>query len=214
MSFLEDSSDHIDESFGPGTDLVVSMLAALLLILVQILRPSPKEEDVDRRPQQIIEIRDSYDEEPLFEKDNAVLTAFAKEQLVREMPAFLSALRSDCCNQLLIEGHASPEAPSSFSAMQRERWNLSLSVERSMAVIDFLYTEGIPYECMSLAGFGRSHSKVLGSWLGADKGRTMRIWDERSGVLAREIDERSLASERLVRILGIHHERSLCRLER
>ena len=213
MNLADDYSQQPDESFGPGTDLVVSLLAVLLLILIQLLNAQNLHSFEEQKgPQQILVIEENYDEKPLFEKDKSTLTPHARLQLRRSRSAFVDALESNCCNQILIEGHASPDAPSSLSASERERWNLSLSIDRSLAVIDYLYSLGIPYECMSLAGFGRSHSQVLGSWLGRDDQRNIHMWDISSAEFVKRVDQHALASERLVRISGIKHERSVCQI--
>ena len=204
MSSYGEPSLDSDESFGPGTDLVVSLLAVLLLLLFLVVREQRE------APKQLLEIREGYNEEPLFEKDKAGLTPRAMEQLRQKVPDFLAALESDCCNQLLVEGHASPEAPSALDIKGREQWNLKLSIERSMAVVDYLYHLGFPYECMSVAGFGRSHSVTLTSWLGADPSRSIDRWDETGRAIVEEVGESTLAAERVVKIFGIRHESSLC----
>ena len=218
MSFHEDPSQAPDESFGPGTDLVISLFAMLMLLLVLAVRalyvasaalPEPETQSAN-----LWELREDYREEPLFERDKAVLTPRAKAQLLHEVPAILDALETSYCNQLLVEGYASPEAPSRLSRAARERWNLKLSVDRSMAVIDYLYRHGVPYECMSVTGFGRSHSLVLANWLKYDPMRSIIEWDDEWGDWASEIGETALAEERVVRIFGIYHESSLCDLTR
>jgi len=218
MTGYDDPSLHPDESFGPGTDLAVCLVAVLLLLssLVLLERqpepPPPEEAPVvvePAQPEQTWTIQEGYGEEPLFEKDRAVLTPTAKRQLQNQLHEMLDALVSDSCNQLLIEGHASPEAPAGRPSDQQERWNVKLSADRAMAVADYLYWQGIPYECMSFSAFGRSHSRVLGDWLrGAAGRRSIRTWDA-TGAPA---EEEELAPERLVRIFGTRHPDSLCDL--
>ncbi|HEX5719303.1 MAG TPA: OmpA family protein [Thermoanaerobaculia bacterium] len=238
MIFPEDDpSGRSDESFGPGTDLVVSLLAALLLLIpifvrsfrlvsylerletvpadVTVLRTELEKckNDFDAR-KQIWEFRETYRDEPLFERNRDGLTAAAKQQLDAKVKTFQDALVAGGYNQLLIEGHASPETMLAGDTRQRERWNLALSLLRSMAVADYLYKRGIPYECMSVAAFGRSHSLSLKSWLEEDPVRTVQDWDEGGRNLVDQIGEATLADERLVRVFGIRHEQSLCALSR
>lgn len=234
----EDPSGRSDESFGPGTDLVVSLLAALLLLIpifvqsfrlmsyLQQLAVVPVEDvstlrielekckqEFDAR-KQIWEFRETYRDEPLFERNRDGLTAAAKRQLDEKIEIFQGALVTGGYNQLLIEGHASPETMLAGNARQRERWNLALSLLRSMAVADYLYERGIPYECISIAAFGRSHSSLLRSWLEEDPARTVQGWDEEGYNLVDQVGESALSGERLVRVFGIRHERSLCDLSR
>jgi hypothetical protein len=206
VSLYDEPSVEPDESFGPGTDLVISLLAILLLLLALAA--------IEQRqaPRQLWELREDYREKPLFGQNDAELTERARQQLRQELPAFLDALESDWCNQLLVEGYASPEAPPDLDRKERERWNLGLSARRSMAVSDYLNDLGIPYECMFISGYGRSHSAVLASWLNADPDRTVVIWDDQA--LEEQHGEQVLSPERIVRILGISHDSSLCSLSR
>jgi outer membrane protein OmpA-like peptidoglycan-associated protein len=214
-----------DESFGPGTDLVVSLLAALFLLIplaVQSVRLlnylSRAREDavrasVECRPEpekQIWEFRESYQEEPLFEKNHAGLTEAAKRQIRAQWPAFEEALRGGLYNQLLVEGHASPEISPRSPTNQRERWNLQLSLERALAVADYLHELGLSYECISVTGFGRSHSSALREWLEGSSERSLQQWDDGEEDVMKQTEGSDLAGERLVRVLGIHHESSLC----
>ena len=123
------------------------------------------------------------------------------------------ALAGEECNQLLIEGYASPEVPADRRRHEQERWNLKLSGDRAMAVADYLYWQGVPYECMSVSAFGRSHSKTLAGWLRPPGGRrSLFEWDAAMPEAAGEVGEARLAPERLVRIFGTHHPDSLCEL--
>ena len=215
MSWQQDPSLEPDESFGPGTDLVISLFAVLLLILVLALRvlsvSEVKSIEPEHQPKNLWTLQQRYPEEPLFEQDKAVLTAHTMKQLDLILPTIRSALDGESCNQLLVEGYASPEAPAGLPRRERERWNLELSVNRSMAVVDYLHDHNIPYECISVTGFGRSHSPTLGEWLGSDSFRSVADWDEHWGA-QRDIDDVILARERIVKIFGIQHENSLCGL--
>lgn len=218
MSWLEDPSLEPDESFGPGTDLVISLFAVLLLLLalaVHALDTPIAKPDGPESPTKILwTLEQRYKEEPLFEQDRAVLTIYAKEQIALELPAIRRVLESDSDNQILVEGYASPESPPNLTRQERERWNLKLSVDRSIAVVDYLYEHGIPYECMSVTGFGRSHSVLLSEWLEKDSARTVPGWDSAGATPVAEAGEKKLAKERIVRILGIRHRSSICGLAR
>jgi len=213
--FDDDPSLHPDESFGPGTDLAICLVAVLLLLsaLVLVSRPEEHAHPEPQQPKQVWIIQERYGDEPLFEKDRATLTATAKAQLKRQLQAMTDALAGEECNQLLIEGYASPEVPADRRRHEQERWNLKLSGDRAMAVADYLYWQGVPYECMSVSAFGRSHSKALAGWLRPPGGRrSLFEWDAAMPEAAGEVGEPKLAPERLVRIFGTHHPYSLCEL--
>jgi outer membrane protein OmpA-like peptidoglycan-associated protein len=224
MTPSSDPSLHPDESFGPGTDLAICLVAVLLLLTSLVVfgrqqalgveAPPPRVEPPPEPPpppppKQVWTIQEGYDDEPLFEKDRAVLTPTARRQLESRLGEMFDALGGDDCNQLLIEGHASPEAPSGRPHSEQERWNVRLSVDRAMAVADFLYWQGIPYECMSISAFGRSHSRVLATWLQRPgERRSLQTWDAAD----EPADESELAPERLVRIFATLHPDSVCDL--
>ena len=225
---LREESASGDESFGPGTDLVVSLLAALFLLIPlavqstrllkylnaarEISAAKPPLECPQEPRKQIWEFRESYQDEPLFEKNRAGLTEAAKRQIRSQWGAFQEALQGGLYNQLLIEGHASPEISPKATPQQRERWNLQLSLERALAVADYLHDLGLSYECMSVTGFGRSHSSALQEWLQDSSERSLQDWNNGGGELVRRKEEPALAGERLVRVLGINHKSSLCDL--
>lgn len=194
-----------DESFGPGTDLVLSLFACLLMIIVL---GAARDADRQQRPQQLYEFRERDRQAPSFGKDADELPGAAQEELTRLAPGLRDSLRGARFNHLQLLGFASPETREG-SPLERERWNLDLSLRRAQAVADYLYRRGIPYECMSVTAFGRSQSKVLSGWLAAFQGRTLEAWDG-AGQTGREVDERAMARERRVEIWGIEHPDSVC----
>lgn len=238
-----------DESFGPGTDLVVSLFAMLLIVAVlwwyqgrlqtwlkayaharqldkfeELLH---QEIDAHARTQQALnqmnmeqrntseklrtqlyEFRDSVNGAPYFEQNDRRLTGQAVAALDAEVGRFVGALRGGAYNQIQIIGYASAESAKG-NLQERQRRNFALSLARATAVADHLYNRGIPYECISVSGFGRSHSRVLASWLSSHPGEGIRDWDEH-GQYSSQVEDEELARERRVEIWGIWHPDSQC----
>lgn len=199
-----------DESFGPGTDLVLSLFACLLMItlLGAVARKTETPPPSAPTRQQLYEFRERDRQAPFFARNDEVLTEEAKGELRRIAPGLQAGLEGGRFNHLQLLGFASPETREGRE-LERERWNFALSLHRAQAVADFLYQQRIPYECMSLSAFGRSQSKVLSGWLAAFDGRSLATWDA-AGQDSPEVDEQAMASERRVEIWGIEHPDSVC----
>jgi outer membrane protein OmpA-like peptidoglycan-associated protein len=240
----EDLATGEDESFGPGTDLVVSLFAMLLVVAVlwwyqgrvvarleafaharqlaqvkgQLRRATQELEELEQavskanRRTQLYEFLDSVSDAPYFDQNDTHLTDQAEEVLDLEVENFVSALSGGRYNQIQVIGHASAESATGILA-ERQRRNLVLSLARAAAVADYLYERGIPYECISVSGFGRSQSRVLADWLDSHPGAGIDDWDE-SGQYSQDTMEEELASERRVEIWGIWHPSSQCDLSR
>lgn len=209
--------------FGPDTDLILSLFAIALLILatktvhdrlvtswehlLAVAQAPPPEKE--KPAEVLLELREDHGN-AMFEQNEAVLTAKAEAVLGSTAKQIRAALTSGDYDQVQIQGFASPESVVG-DAVRRERWNLALSVERSLAIIDYFYGEGIPYECMSLASFGRSHSRLLRAWLRSPKGGALARWDTHARELLEDQPSR-FARERRVWVVGIQHPCSACPL--
>jgi len=221
-----EEKENVDESFGPGTDLVISLFACLMILLAigwyqDLLRvlieelslqvESPESESEPIR-EQLYEFRDGQHDMPFFGKDDAVLTAEAKRELDGQTDPLMEALSAGKFNQLQLIGHASADTVRA-RPQEQQRWNLALSLERATAVADHLRGGGIPYECMSVTGFGRSESTVLSEWLEEGNGRRIEDWDK-EGQYSDGVQLSRLSQERRVEIWGIFNPKSLCPLAR
>ncbi len=205
-----------DESFGPGTDLVISLLVCLLVlmtldsyhdhvlwILASEQEPIPERicpacPECPSCPKgEIMWIQGKG--EAFFEKNKATLTQQARDQLAARVGWFRSTLETGQYQQLQVVGHASADTARGTPAV-RERRNFVLSFERALAVADFLYQQRIPYECLAVTAWGRSRSEVLASWLRS--GDSLRAWDDH-GQYERQEPAESLEGERRVEIWGL-----------
>ncbi len=219
---------HEDEtggSFGPDTDLVLSLFAVVLLILaIKTIHEDwsaswrsylgalskPRARSVpDKEVGVLVEITEDHAREG-FEQDLTSLSPAAVATLNAQVERIRRALENGECDQLQIQGFASPESIRG-QGRRREKWNLTLSIARALAVIDHLYSRGIPYECMALSGYGRSHSGLMGAWLGTGVGNGAADWDRVAGELFATNPEQ-FARERLVWVVGIRHPCSACPL--
>jgi chemotaxis protein MotB len=102
---------------------------------------------------------DTTPEGVVFRIAGEVLFASGKTELTEDGGSTLGQLVSTLNAQgrrLRVEGHTDDEP------IRRSSWgtNLRLSVERSMAVVEFLKGAGIPEEKLSVAGYGEHSPKV------------------------------------------------------
>jgi chemotaxis protein MotB len=89
--------------------------------------------------------------EVLFASGQAQLTADGQSTLRQLMPTLAAQER-----RLRVEGHTDSDP------IQRSSWdsNLRLSVERSLAVVEFLKSSGFPEPRLSVAGYGEFAPKA------------------------------------------------------
>lgn len=113
----------------------------------------------------------------LFELNSNRLTYSAKERLKPQAKKILELLKGGSANQLNILGYASPE-PKNIGKYTAMDGNLDLSANRSVAVAHYLHSLGIPYECISVTGYGRGRSEILNDWKKRGPQYTTKAWDK------------------------------------
>lgn len=218
--------DETGGPFGPDTDLILSLFAVVLLVLAiktihghwseawrnylgTLSKPAAQSAPA-KEVGVLLELTEDHGRE-VFEKDLTSLSPEAVATLDAVVERIRRGLKKGEYDELQIQGFASPESVSG-QARRREKWNLTLSIARALAVMDHLYSRGIPYECMALSAYGRSHSGLMGAWFGArGAGYGAADWDRVAGELL-ETNPEQFAGERLVWVVGIRHPCSACPL--
>lgn len=158
-----------DFEFGPGTDLVLSMLALLLVLLAVASIAKPAVDDT-------VELRD--EELAVFEHNSARLTP-AGEQMLRQKLAVLAHAAGELdANMLRVKGYASPlPKPLRLSGGTLDG-NLDLAADRAVEAAHALYMLGLPYTCLAVESYGRSRSPLLQSYLSKHR-LTIDEWDQK-----------------------------------
>jgi outer membrane protein OmpA-like peptidoglycan-associated protein len=196
-----------DGEFGPGTALVLSLFAVLLLVAVLGWMDFRKGQG--NLPKRFIAIAEGESGESLFKAGRYDLTAEAQTkvaEVVRIAIEARSAGRNRTANHMQVIGYASPEG----------RGNALLAENRARAVRDYMVKVlGVPEECVVVASYADSHSSSLGRWLG-ERGNSIAAFRAASPEEQRmrlRVSENDLAQERRVEILGVYHTDSTCRLD-
>ena len=213
-----------DETFGPGSDLTI-----LILILVLLLSAfnwsnsqlSAMAEKLLSKEHALFQLVDNTLDRPLFEQGEDAITERGKQMLRKEISKLKQSFKISDINQLLLVGHASPEANTSNVGVwsdrktRRERENFVLSIRRAVSVADFLYLEGIPYECMSVIGYGRSLSATLRNFLENQTSPSAKTWDDywdKTTEKKKRDFESGFKDERRVEIIGVLRKGCNCEL--
>ena len=209
--------EYVDE-LGPGSDLVLSLLAMCLLLLAvlgigftqetgKIALLTEKLVQVEARPKvpeiaggRVIEIRDSSDV-PLFARGENKLTDIGGEVLWKKGYELGLQIGQSDANLLVIEGHASPEifARQGRNINKVDDGNLDLSAARATEVAHYFHYLGIPYDCVEVRGYGSSRSKLTAE-------QHARLVN-RQGVS--DLED-ALSADRRIKITGVRDDQSSC----
>ncbi|WP_076997219.1 OmpA family protein [Variovorax sp. KK3] len=261
----DDDEPESDDGFGPGSDLVLSFLGVVLLLIgitaingfptagqsqprepeappiQQDLAGFQRRAQVAESAQQTAQARvrqleldlqalqsakalpaaasgrvlafrlDGNNQIAFFTRRGSDLREPARQLLAGSMLAIGQKVLETGANHLELVGYASPE-PSQTPGKDD---NLDLSVARAEAVAHFLAQRGVPYECMSVSGFGRGRSEILyDMYLKKNPGTTRADWDAmlsgaKGGAFAQNI-ETLMLNERRVDIFVAKDSGSRC----
>jgi outer membrane protein OmpA-like peptidoglycan-associated protein len=189
-----------DFEFGPGTDLVLSMLALLVVLLavVNMAGPLGKDGPVDNT----VELRD--EELAFFEHNSARLTPDGERMLRQKLAVLADAAVALDANMLRIKGYASPLPKPLRLAGGTLDGNVNLSAERAIEAAHALHLLGVPYDCLAIESYGRNRSPLLQSYLSRNQ-ITIAQWDQKlsqgcnSSLSAQECAHLSAEIEKLYR---------------
>jgi len=196
-----------DGDFGPGTALVLSLFAVLLLVAAMGWQDTIKNRGM--LPKRIIAIGEGG--QSLFKAGRSDLSLEAQQKITQVVRDAVDTVRrqrranEQTSNHLQVIGYASPEG----------KQNPQLAEQRAASVRDFLVKRlGVSDECVVVASYSDSHSAILRKWL--DKGNSLAkfrrlIPREQRTALGTTDDD--LAKERRVEILSVYHSDSTCRLD-
>jgi len=196
---IRETLDNIQESNPEYAD---SSLSELLKRLQQDI-----EKFKSTKPILVFELSET--DAAFFKKGSSILTAVAYSQLAQEVPQILKELVKDSANQVNILGYASPEKKT-LKEFPEADGNLDLSVDRAVAVAHYLKSLSIPYECMSISGFGRGRSQLLYQWKQKGQNRTMEEWDSKKSIRSSRMYERESRKERKVVLQVVYDPESKC----
>jgi hypothetical protein len=184
-----------EEEFGPGTALVLSLFAVLLLIASLVWSQGSQGQHTP------VTMAVMAEEHSFFDPGRAVLGDGAKKEIKL---VIRRARNQNQFNHIQVIGYASPEGTG----------NRELSAQRARAVRDYMVSSlGVPDECVIVATFSDSHSPSLKGWL--NQGNSLEAFRRQSAAQQKQIiPEATLAGERKVAILGVYHQDSICRLDK
>jgi outer membrane protein OmpA-like peptidoglycan-associated protein len=198
-----------DDDFGPGTALVLSLFAVLLLIVAMGWADA-----IGARgalPKRLMAITEGEGGHSLFNAGEYSLTPRAKGEIAAVVRSAVEMVRQQqlaheqTSNHLQVIGYASPEG----------KGNEQLAERRALSVRDYLvFGLGVPAECVVVANYSDSHSNSLRKWL--DKGNrltTFRALAPNEQIEVLGVNHMDIALERRVEILGVYHSDSTCRLD-
>lgn len=198
-----------DSDFGPGTALVLSLFAVLLLVAAMGWRDALRGRSA--LPKRIMAISEGTGGQSFFKAGHSELTQTAQKEIaevVRQATGTARAQRQageQAVNHFQVIGYASPEG----------RQNPELAERRAKAVRDYLVIHlGVPDECVVVANYSDSHSPTLRQWL--LKGNSLPVFRKMPPSEQRKalgVGENEWGQERRVEILGVYHTDSTCRLD-
>ena len=178
MSIEEEAP--IEETLGPGTDLVISLFSTFWLLGVlgaalaknnddpaPVPPPPPREDVIALDP-----VQDGFQH---FKRQSAELEPGLVPRIVEELRSLQVAFDAGQ-GQLLVHviGHASPEPFGPDGGVG----NFRLALDRAMTIADLAHRElRIPFECLRVQGYGRGESASLKSWVAGSNSNSLRDWD-------------------------------------
>jgi hypothetical protein len=188
------SGGEEEESLGPGTALVLSLFA--MLLLVGALMWAQSKNQTEPRP---VTMAVFSEDKSSFARGQAKLEQDAKATI---QMVIQRARTETHINHLQVIGYASPEG----------KGNRELAWKRASEVRDYMVNQlRVPEECVVVATFADSHSPSLRAWL--SQGHNLQEFRSLPTEQQRQtIGERNLAEERRVAILGVFHADSICSL--
>ena len=144
-----------------------------------------------------------------FDPNKSVLKMSAKVEIRGSIRKILSSFGQ--ANQIEVIGYASAEPYLEKISIDK---NLDLSAARAVSVAHYLTSLGVPYQCISARGVGRSRSQHLSSWLLANN-RSLKDWDDLwrdDGIrpIMKSKHENKLSKERRIEIRAVYDEESKC----
>lgn len=180
MTFAEDGVP-VEETLGPGTDLVLSLFSTYLLmgVLGAALASAPTDENKPEEPklrEGVIALDPVEDGFQHFKRQSADLDTAAVSVIVSKLRP-LQAMFEEGKGKLLVHviGHASPEP---FGVDDGEA-NFQLALQRAMTIAGLAHRElRVPFECLRVHGYGRGESESLRGWLAKDEAHSLRGWDD------------------------------------
>lgn len=210
-----------EDPYGPGSDLVLSLFVALLLMValgaaLSKLVPDPKQAELDLLLSREKRRDASKDMRPFFtlggesfDQGSANLKDGARASITGRVQELKTALEQgehegQSINHVRVSGLVSPEVSPRVPASEQE--NYFLGVRRARSVMAQLLALGIPYECVVIEGLGWSTSDALRAYYQAHPRGTLREWD------AEPKDQTELAKERRIEIALSYDPRSICPL--
>lgn len=198
-----------DGDFGPGTALVLSLFAVLVLVAAMGWADAMKGRGA--LPKRLIAITEGESGQSLFKAGKYDLTPQGQRKIAEVVRGAIETVRGQrrahqqAPNHLQVIGYASPEG----------KGNPQLAESRARTVRDYLVRDlGVPDECVVVASYSDSHSPALRKWL--DKGNSLTKFRALNSEEQRETlgaTDNDLAEERRVEILGVYHSDSTCRLD-
>ncbi len=203
---IKKTLDHFLKSNPEYVGLSLSTLLKRLQQEIEML----KFEIASTKPILVFELRET--DAAFFKIGSSILTEAAHSQLALEAPQILGELAKNSANQVNILGYASPEKKTlkEFKGFLEADGNLDLSVDRAVAVAHYLKSLGIPYECMSISGFGRGRSQLLYEWKQKGQNRTMEKWDDNKSIRSSRMYKRESRKERKVVLQVVYDKESKC----
>jgi hypothetical protein len=148
-----------EDPFGPGSDLVMSLMVALLLLVALgagFYQISAQQKSVaDSRDNSTRKSRatDPFRDEAFAGSGMWKLHKTKEEILRSEVVKLRQGLLRDEFQLLEVTGHSSPEG--------RQEYNMALAQLRAAEVANQLVLAGIPWECIRISAVGRGESSLL-----------------------------------------------------
>lgn len=257
---IDQDDSEGDDGFGPATDLVLSLLGVIILLLAigqyqqrlkvligiekppataDVMKPQPAPPDLNGRildlssrlaqseaeleaarkflstvPLRIVALKLDGRNVSFFDRNSAELHPAMRQLIAGYIPTLARLVLANRTNEIEVTGFASPE-PSGVAGKDA---NLDISAERSIAVAHYLAQLGVPYQCLSVSGFGRGRSEILyGSYMKRSPQNTVESWDNlMAGDKGRELRSRleeQMSEERRVEIAVVVDRNSSCTTE-
>lgn len=205
MSLADDLNGEDDDGFGPGSDLVLSFLGVIILLIgivrvvgwpqsVPVLPPPPPPPGPVSPEELAAANKRIQDLERYIARMKRRAVAFRFDGTSAAFFTFGSARLTEPAQKLIagstltigrkaLEMDANQIEIIGYASPEPSNvadydTNLDLSTARAEAVTHFLAKRGIPYECMSVRGVGRGRSQLLyDMYLWKRPGTRIQDWD-------------------------------------